>query len=439
MAGSVRRRSPRSASIPTKNLAALGDGGAVATGDATSSPSACAGCASTAGRRKYRGASPAGRNSRLDELQAAILRTRLAQLDAANERRRAIVARYAEALAPRTRTASSRATPRTTSPSRGRVVEERERVRAALRGAEIGTDVHYPIADHRQPALGATTIRTCRLPVTEHATEHVLTLPCFPGAADDEIERSARRCLRGARSRHDAGRNDALYSVVVPVYKNEPTLPAARRAPRRARARARRRRSRSCSSSTARPTARTLLRGLLSEERALLVAADRALAELRLVQRDQGRARGGRGRLRRGDGGRSPGAGLARRGLLRALATGEYDIAVGVRAARDDPRVDVLPASRSSGGLPPARPAGDPAGRSRRLRLHAPGRRPARCASTSRTRASSGCSTGSASAASRFRTRVAPRPSRARAPGASGASCATCSTASSRSPTCRSR
>ena len=68
------------------------------------------------------------------------------------------------------------------------LVEERERIRELLRDADIGTDVHYPIADHRQPHW-ADRFRDLTLPVTEHATEHVLTLPCYPELDDSEVDR----------------------------------------------------------------------------------------------------------------------------------------------------------------------------------------------------------------------------------------------------------
>ncbi len=134
---------------------------------------------------KYRAEVAGGWNSRLDELQAAVLRVGLARLDERNERRREIVRRYADAL-----------------PSHaGRFVwndgedfvghlavilaEDRDHVRAALDAAGIGTDVHYPVADYEQPAWRADV----RLPVTEHAVEHVLTVPCYPELTDAEVDR----------------------------------------------------------------------------------------------------------------------------------------------------------------------------------------------------------------------------------------------------------
>jgi dTDP-4-amino-4,6-dideoxygalactose transaminase len=179
---------------PTKNLAALGDGGAVVTGDDE--------IAERVRRlrqygwgRKYEVTLGGGRNSRLDELQAAVLRVRLRMLDEENERRREIVLRYTAAL-------PSAAGRFVASDGEDYVAhlavvlaKDRELVRAALEAADIATDVHYPVADHRQPAWSGD-YEGVKLPVTEHAVEHVLTVPCFPELTEDEVERVCE-ALRG--------------------------------------------------------------------------------------------------------------------------------------------------------------------------------------------------------------------------------------------------
>jgi dTDP-4-amino-4,6-dideoxygalactose transaminase len=171
---------------PTKNLAALGDAGAVLTGHSTLAERL---------RRlrqygwegKYRVVGE-GRNSRLDELQAAILRTRLPRLDFDNERRRAILGAYSRALREEAGRLVVRDEEECVCHLAVALVEERERIRGVLCDADIGTDVHYPIADHRQPHW-ADRFRDLRLPITDHATEHVLTLPCYPELDDSEVER----------------------------------------------------------------------------------------------------------------------------------------------------------------------------------------------------------------------------------------------------------
>jgi dTDP-4-amino-4,6-dideoxygalactose transaminase len=170
---------------PTKNLTALADGGAVATDDAS-----VAGCVRALRQygwaSKYEVASPGGRNSRLDELQAAVLRTRLPLLDKANERRREVVRAYEAALSSRDATLVTRGDDRSAPHLAVLRVEDRDRVRGRLEAAGVGTDVHYPAADHRQPVWG-DRYSNVSLPVTEHAVDQVLTLPCYPQLTDDEV------------------------------------------------------------------------------------------------------------------------------------------------------------------------------------------------------------------------------------------------------------
>lgn len=179
---------------PTKNLAALGDGGVVAT-SSDEVADRVRKLRQYGWDRKYRVSIPGGGNSRLDELQAAVLRVRLDRLDGWNARRREIVQRYAAVLAPAVGRFVAGAGEDYVAHLAVAVVADRERVRAALDAAGVGTDVHYPIADHRQPAW-SDDYADVRLPVTEHAVEHVLTLPCFPELTEEEIVRVCE-ALRG--------------------------------------------------------------------------------------------------------------------------------------------------------------------------------------------------------------------------------------------------
>jgi dTDP-4-amino-4,6-dideoxygalactose transaminase len=172
---------------PTKNLAALGDGGAVAT-DSDELAERVRRLRQYGWEPKYEVSLLGGRNSRLDELQAAVLRLRLGRLDEWNARRRGIVRRYAGVLAPEVGRFVARDGEDYVAHLAVVLAENRERLRASLEEAGIGTDVHYPTADHRQPAWRGE-YGDVRLPVTEHAVEHVLTLPCFPELTEDEIER----------------------------------------------------------------------------------------------------------------------------------------------------------------------------------------------------------------------------------------------------------
>jgi aminotransferase EvaB len=169
---------------PTKNLGALGDGGAVVTSDEDLAARV---------RRlrqygwgaKYSVQEDGGRNSRLDEIQAAVLRVRLGRLDELNASRRMIARRYASALSA---TAVAMA-----QDGAEDYVAHLAVVRApngaafaeSLRERGVSTEVHYPVPDHRQKLLGVPTLE---LPVTEAACAQILTVPCFPELEPEEIE-----------------------------------------------------------------------------------------------------------------------------------------------------------------------------------------------------------------------------------------------------------
>jgi dTDP-4-amino-4,6-dideoxygalactose transaminase len=171
---------------PTKNLGAFGDGGAVVTDDAE----VAARCRRLRqyGWNAERVSEAPGVNSRLDELQAAVLRVKLARLHAAVERRRAIAARYSEALAGRDLALPSDA-PGTRHAYHLYVVRtgDRERLAARLEARGIGTAVHYPIPVHRQPAY-AGRLRFDDLAESDRAAREVLTLPLYPELGDEEVE-----------------------------------------------------------------------------------------------------------------------------------------------------------------------------------------------------------------------------------------------------------
>jgi dTDP-4-amino-4,6-dideoxygalactose transaminase len=169
---------------PTKNLGAFGDGGMVVAGDLE-----------VIGRlrmlreygweRRYISEAP-GINSRLDELQAAILRVRLPYLDAGNRRRAAIAAAYDVGLAdtgltlPATR-------PDATHVYHQYVVRHRDRdeLRARLKERGIGTNIHYPVPVHRQPAYaGRFEIDPGGLDNTDAVATQILSLPMYPELSD---------------------------------------------------------------------------------------------------------------------------------------------------------------------------------------------------------------------------------------------------------------
>jgi dTDP-4-amino-4,6-dideoxygalactose transaminase len=180
---------------PSKNLGALGDGGALTTNDPDLAERL---------RRlrmygwgsKYHTADPGGRNSRLDELQAALLRVKLRHLDAGNAARRERAAWYAQLLA---------GTPlRQPVDEPGYIyhlyvveAERRDTLRAYLQAADIGCDVHYPEPAHLQPAYADLGYSPGSLPHTEAMAGRILSLPMFPELSRAEVERVAAAVAKG--------------------------------------------------------------------------------------------------------------------------------------------------------------------------------------------------------------------------------------------------
>lgn len=175
---------------PTKNLAALGDGGAIVTNDAALAERA----------RRYRnyGSSAkylheaTGANSRLDELQAAVLRSRLPRLDAGNAARRAIADAYRERLQGTAGLSLPPADAECEHVYHLFVVRaaRRDALAAGLAAKGIGTMIHYPIPPHRQPVYAGQKQRL-PLPVSEALASEVLSLPMWPGLRRTQIDQIA--------------------------------------------------------------------------------------------------------------------------------------------------------------------------------------------------------------------------------------------------------
>lgn len=169
---------------PTKNLGALGDAGAVTTNDAALAEKVRY-LRNYGSVIRYRN-DYQGVNSRLDEMQAAILSVKLPHLDAENERRRAIAARYLQALQ----------LPGLTLPPADRIMEDawhlfvvRHPRRAALveflDQQGVQTNIHYPQPIHKQAAY--EQYKNLHLPLTEQIHEQVVSLPLNPVLTDDEV------------------------------------------------------------------------------------------------------------------------------------------------------------------------------------------------------------------------------------------------------------
>lgn len=175
---------------PTKNLGALGDGGAVTT-DRADVAARVTRLRQYGWGEKYRIVDDGGRNSRLDEIQAAVLRYRMPLVAAGNARRREVIARYA-AAAPASVRVLDAVGPEHAAHLAVVEADDAARLAAHLRTWGIMSEVHYPVPDHHQPAFLTEGRSPVSLPVTESLVGRVLSLPCFPELTDAEIERVCR-------------------------------------------------------------------------------------------------------------------------------------------------------------------------------------------------------------------------------------------------------
>lgn len=172
---------------PGKNMGAMGDGGAVVTDDVGLADRVRLLC-NYGSRVKYHN-EVKGFNSRLDELQAAFLRVKLARLDEWNARRREVATLYLEALG----VVSSLTLPYVpgwAEPAWHLFVvrhPQRDKLQECLEESGIGTLIHYPIPPHLSEAYATEGWRSGDFPVTEHLTREVLSLPVGPHFKEEEV------------------------------------------------------------------------------------------------------------------------------------------------------------------------------------------------------------------------------------------------------------
>jgi len=172
---------------PTKNLGAVGDGGMVVASDSEFIRRVRM-LREYGWQRRYT-SEAAGINSRLDELQAAILRVRLPYLDKGNRRREEIAAAYDAGLAGTSLVLPARRGGATHVYHQYVVRHaDRDRLRERLREKGIGTNIHYPVPVHRQPAyVGRCDTDPEGLGSTESVAAHVLSLPMYPELSDAAV------------------------------------------------------------------------------------------------------------------------------------------------------------------------------------------------------------------------------------------------------------
>jgi dTDP-4-amino-4,6-dideoxygalactose transaminase len=173
---------------PTKNLGAFGDAGAVAGSDPALLEQVRL-LRQYGWRKRYVSEMP-GRNSRLDEIQAAILRVNLSRLEAGNIRRSEIAGQYLTALKDTPLTLPVVAEGRTHCWHQFVVhTPRREELRAYLEKKGILCGILYPVPVHRQPAYHNAALS---LPQTEQACAEVLSLPLHPGLTNEDVNRVVR-------------------------------------------------------------------------------------------------------------------------------------------------------------------------------------------------------------------------------------------------------
>jgi len=171
---------------PTKNLGAIGDAGLVTTNDEGLAKKVRM-LREYGWQRRYI-SDVAGRNSRLDELQAAILRVKLRHLDADNAKRGVIAAQYSQGL-DRLTVKLPEVRERADAVFHLYVLRslERQDLISHLNQRSIQTGIHYPMPIHLQPAY-KNRIRTARdMRVTEKLAEEVLSLPMYPELASSDV------------------------------------------------------------------------------------------------------------------------------------------------------------------------------------------------------------------------------------------------------------
>jgi len=173
---------------PTKNLGALGDGGAVVTNDGQLAERVRR-LREYGWRQRYVSDEP-GLNSRLDELQAAVLRVKLRHLDAENQRRGEIAAHYVARLG--TTSLILPATAAGAAPVYHQYVvraPQRDGLRRYLADHGVPTLIHYPVPIHRQPAYdGRVPVGPGGLPQTEAVSREILSLPMHPHLTTDQVD-----------------------------------------------------------------------------------------------------------------------------------------------------------------------------------------------------------------------------------------------------------
>ena len=182
---------------PTKTLGALGDGGAIVTDNEEY-------CQSARSYRNYGSIQQfvneiKGMNSRLDEIQAALLSIKLPHLDRWNNERKKTAANYREQL-HEAEAVEMPVVIHDTDPVYHLFpvkVKKRDELRAYLKSQGIETSVHYPTPPHLQKAYQDANFKKGSFPITEELANHTISLPIWPGLMPDDVSRICEEIKKG--------------------------------------------------------------------------------------------------------------------------------------------------------------------------------------------------------------------------------------------------
>ncbi len=163
--------------FPSKNLTVMGDGGCITTDDDAIAEKIR--MLRNHGRKSKFVHEVAGYNSRFNDIQAAIGRIGLRRLDQLNDHRRKVAARYNERLAGIVQTPPERPWAKAVYHMYVIQTERRDDLAKYLQGKGIGTGIHYPVANHQQPAVKNLYAKLPSLPKTEAAVDRILSLPVY--------------------------------------------------------------------------------------------------------------------------------------------------------------------------------------------------------------------------------------------------------------------
>jgi len=179
--------------FPSKNLGCYGDGGMVTTNNKELADKLRVFRAH--GSTKQYHHTVIGYNSRLDELQAAILRQKLKHIDTFNAGRLRVASRYCENLAdlsiqlPLLRTPTSQTESLPVFHQFTFLSEQRDLIKQALTDNGISSAIYYPIPLHQQEAMQALQSKPVSMPISERTATNCLSLPIYPEMPDDAIDR----------------------------------------------------------------------------------------------------------------------------------------------------------------------------------------------------------------------------------------------------------